>query len=418
MKASLFLLFFIGICVFSSCQPSLKEDKSFLTNLMKRYPDEFQSILAKKKDLEVQIIYTQINRDANNRPTFKSFFFNVDSTRYFYPASTVKLPVALLALEKLNELNIDGLDKNTIMFHDSVYSGQIPAKADLSSENLLPSIGHYIKKILLVSHNEAYNRLYEFVGQKEINGKLKRKGYNIRILHRLDRSATPDENRHTEAVRFIENDKVIYRQPSLVNPDSIKPVRTIKKGRGYIKDQRLIVQPFDFTYKNSYPLEEQQEILKAILFPQAVAPEKRFNISEEDRKFVLRYMSQLPRETLYPEYHKDTAYFDTYVKFLMFGEDRKKVIPPNIRVFNKVGDAYGFMIDNAYIVDFEKNVEFILSAVINTNTDGIYNDNKYEYETIGYPFMKNLGQEIYDYELKRKREHIPDLSEFKLTYDR
>jgi hypothetical protein len=401
-----------------SFSQSVKEDAQFLKNLMKQKPEEFQSILKNYKALEVQIIYTQINRDANNRPSFKSFRFNVDSLRYFYPASTVKLPLVLLALEKLNELKVEGLTKETPMFSDSVYSGQLSASKDLSSGNLLPSIAHYAKKILLVSHNEAYNRLYEFVGQKETNETLKKKGYNIRVLHRLDRPATPDENRHTEAVRFIENDKVIFSQPSLVNPDSIRPNRIVKKGRGYIKSQKLIREPFDFTYKNNYPLEEQQEILKAVIFPNDVDPKKRFNLSETDRKFVLQYMSQLPRETLYPEYYKDTAYFDTYVKFLMFGEDKKKEIPSNIRVFNKVGDAYGFMIDNAYIVDFDKNIEFILSVVINTNTDGIYNDNKYEYETIGYPFMKNIGQEIYNYELKRKREHAPDLSEFKLTYDR
>jgi hypothetical protein len=395
-----------------------KEDDQFLKNLMKQKPEEFQSILKNYKALEVQIIYTQINRDANNRPSFKSFYFNVDSTKYFYPASTVKLPMVLLALEKMNELNIKGLTKETPMFSDSVYSGQLSATKDLSSENLLPSMGHYAKKILLVSHNEAYNRLYEFVGQKETNEKLKKKGYNIRIIHRLDRPASPEENRHTEAVRFVENDKVLFSQPGLINPDSIKPNRIVKKGKGYIKNQKLIREPFDLTYKNNYPLQEQQEILKAVLFPNEVSPEKRFNLSEADRKFVLKYMSQLPRETLYPEYYKDTAYFDTYVKFLMFGEDKQKIIPPHLRIFNKVGDAYGFMIDNAYIVDFENNIEFILSAVINTNTDGIYNDNKYEYETIGYPFMKNIGQEIYDYELKRRRKYAPDLSEFKLTYDR
>jgi hypothetical protein len=100
----------------------------------------------------------------------------------------------------------------------------------------------------------------------------------------------------------------------------------------------------------------------------------------------------------------------------MFG-DGKKPISPNIRIFNKVGDAYGYLLDNAYVVDFDKGVEFMLSAVINTNVDGIYNDGKYAYHQLGYPFMKNLGRTVYKYELKRKRRHKPDLSEFKLKYD-
>ena len=63
-------------------------------------------------------------------------------------------------------------------------------------------------------------------------------------------------------------------------------------------------------------------------------------------------------------------------------------------------------------------VEFLLSAVINVNTDEIYNDGKYDYVNIGYPFMKNLGQLVYQYELDRPRQNKPDLSKFVLKYDR
>jgi hypothetical protein len=303
------------------------------------------------------------------------------------------------------------------MFSDSVYSGQSSVKKDSTSENGMPSVAHYIKKILLVSDNDASNRLYEFLGQKEVNTSLKRKGYNMRILHRLERALNPDQNRHTEAVRFTNHDTVVFSQPMLVNEDSIKPPRKVFKGIGYInKDGQLVKEPFDFTYKNSYPLQDQQEILKAILFPESVDSAKRFTINEDDRKFVLQYMSQRPRETNYPAYYKNKNYVDAYSKFFMYG-DGKKSIPSNIRIFNKPGNAYGFLIDNAYIVDFNTGIEFMLSAVINTNVDGIYNYGKYEYHKLGYPFMKNLGRAIYTYELKRQRKYKPDLSEFKIKYD-
>src|SRR5258708_28032007 len=77
---------------------------SFLANLLKEYPQYFDSILKNKKAWNVQVIYTQINRDKNNVPSFKDYYFNVDASKYFYPASTVKLPIALLALQKLNDL--------------------------------------------------------------------------------------------------------------------------------------------------------------------------------------------------------------------------------------------------------------------------------------------------------------------------
>jgi len=412
-----FLQLVIISSVLLSCSKRLVESDALLTDLMSRHPAKFKRIVRDKDTLEVQIIYTQVNRDSLNRPSFKSFYFHVDSTKYFYPASTIKLPMVLLAFEKLNQLNIKGLNKFTPMFNDSVYSGQLSVKKDTTSENGLPSIAHYAKKILLVSDNDASNRLYEFVGQKEVNATLKKKGYNMRILHRLERPLKPDQNRHTEAVRFVRHDSIIYSQPMLVNPDSIRAPRRVFKGIGSMKDDNTVVnKPFDFTYKNFYPLQEQQEILKAVLFPDYTDPKRRFNITAADRAFIKQYMSQLPRETKHPAYSKDKTYTDSFCKFLMFGETKKR-IPPSIRIFNKVGDAYGYLLDNAYIVDFENNIEFMLSAVINTNTDGIYNDGKYEYHKIGFPFMRNLGRAVYKYELKRKRTRQPDLSDFKLKYD-
>ena len=403
-------------CLVASCSGRLVENQDFVENLMKTQPHKFKKIIARKDTLEVQIIYTQINRDSINRPHFQSFYFNVDSTKYFYPASTIKLPVVLLALEKVNRLSIKGLDKFTPVFHDSAYSGQLNVTKDSTSESGLPSIAHYVKKILVASDNDASNRLYEFLGQKELNSTLKSKGYNVRILHRLDRSLTPDQNRHTEAIRFVSSDSTLYSQPMLFNEDSIRAPRRVLKGIGYLKGSERISRPFDFTYKNFFPLEEQQQILRAVLFPESVDSARRFALTETDRRLMMQYMSQLPRETKFPAYCKDKRLFDAYYKFLMFGEKRKP-ISSNIRVFNKEGDAYGYMVDNAYIVDFKNNVEFILSAVLNTNTDAVYNDGKYEYRKIGFPFMRNLGRAVYKYELKRKRTKTPDLSAFKLNYD-
>ncbi|MFY8036930.1 MAG: serine hydrolase [Cyclobacteriaceae bacterium] len=404
----------IFIFIFAACERPIPEDEFFLTHLLERHNSKFQAILS-NDSLEVQIIYTQIIRDSLNKPHFKSFYYHVDSTRYFYPASTVKLPQVLLALEKVNELRAAGyaIDKYTPIYHDSLYEGQRSVKMDTTAHDSRPSIAHYAKKIMVVSDNDAFNRLYEFVGQKATHEKMRSKGYNVRFLHRLERPLTPDQNRHTEAVRFLRGDTVLYRQAMLVNPDSIRPPRKVFKGKGFIRKDSLILQPFDFTYKNSYPLNEQQEILKAILFPDAIEAKRRFNLTAEDRNFVMQYMSQLPRETQEPPYYKDTTLYDAYCKFLLFGDDPSP-IPANIRIFNKVGDAYGYLIDNAYIVDFEHGVEFMISAVINTNTDGIYNDGKYEYKSIGYPFMKNLGEVVYQYERKRKRKYKPNLEEFQI----
>jgi hypothetical protein len=414
MKNVFIILFAITL---TFCKQPIKEDEHLLENLMHQQPEKFDSILFNRDKLEVQIIYTQIDRNKNNEPSFKSFYFNVDSTRYFYPASTVKLPIALLALEKLNKLQIPGLDKVTPMFNDSLYAGQFSAHKDSTSQSGLPSVEHYVKKILVVSDNDAYNRLYEFMGQNEINKILAQKGYYMKIFHRLERPLNADQNRHTEAIRFIKSGSLVYQQSMLINTDSILPHAISLKGKAYYKNDSLINAPFDFTYKNFYPLTTQQKLLKALLFPETVAANNRFDLSTEDRHFVLKYMSQLPTETSYPPYKNDTTYYDAFCKFFMFGESHEK-IPSSIRIFNKVGDAYGYLLDNAYIIDTKNNIEFMLTAVINTNTDQIYNDGLYEYQTIGYPFMQNLGNVIYNYEVKRPRKNKPDFSAFKIMYDK
>jgi hypothetical protein len=57
----------------------------------------FQSVIQHPEIYRYQIIYTQVNRDKNNVPSFTNYYFNYDSLQYFNPASTVKLPLAFLA---------------------------------------------------------------------------------------------------------------------------------------------------------------------------------------------------------------------------------------------------------------------------------------------------------------------------------
>lgn len=390
----------------------------FLETLLKSYPQYFEAILQKRKEQNIQIIYTQINRDKNGKPDLEHHYFNVQPGQYFYPASTVKLPVVLLALQKLNELKDKRINRNTAMLTEASFSGQTAVYNDPTTIDGKPSIAHYIKKILLVSDNDAYNRLYEFLGQEYINTELKKKGYgDVQILHRLNIFLTEAENRRTNPIKFYdENNKLLYEQAE--QNSGLKYIaRKDSLGAGYYSGGKLISGKMDFSKKNRLGLEELHKILISIIFPDKVKATERFNITEEDRRFVLQYMSQLPNESIYPPYAADTVnYWPAYCKFLLFGA-QKVELPKDIRSFNKVGDAYGHLIDAAYIVDYKNKIEFFVSAIIYCNSDGILNDDKYDYETIGQPFMQNLGKVLYDYELKRNYKYRPDLSPVLFTYD-
>lgn len=390
---------------------------SFMVDLLKKYPSYFDSILKNRKKWNVQIIYTQINRDINDNPTFKDYYFNVDSTQYFYPASTVKLPIALLALQKLNELSNTGITKNTSMITGAAYSGQTATYNDPQTEDGRPTIESYIKRIFLVSDNEAFNRLYEFLGQQYINDQLHQKGYRDgQILHRLEVSLSEDENRHTNPINFLDNNnKILYKQPLVYNNETYTS-RNDSLGNAYMNNGKLVNKPMNFSNKNRISLADLHHILRGIIFPENVPGFSRFGISKSDYDFVHKYMSEVPSESVYPSY--DSAkYPDAYVKFLLFGS-RPQPLPKNIRIFNKVGDAYGQLVDVAYIIDLDKHIEFFLSATIYCNSNGILNDDTYDYDTIGFPFMKNLGQVLYEFESKRQKINLPDLSPFKITYDK
>lgn len=387
---------------------------TYLVDLLKQHPDHFRAVLSHQRH-NIQIIYTQIDRRKNNKPKFTDHYFNVNDSAYFYPASTVKLPVAILALQKLNELKIPGLNKTTTMITEADHSGQTEVYNDPSAPDGRPTIEHYIKKILLVSDNDAFNRLYEFLGQEYINNTLHTMGYKeAQIIHRLEISLSEDENRHTNPVRFYDtNGKLIYEKP-LEQSKLLYSERNTKMGTGFYRRGELVNEPFDFSKKNRLSLKTLHNIVRSVMFPKAVPGKQRFDLTDDDYDLLRKYMSMIPSESTFPFYDKED-YWDSYVKFLMYGNE-KNVMKDAVRVFNKVGEAYGFLIDAAYFADYNNNVEFILSAVIHVNNDGIFNDDKYDYDTIGFPFMKNLGQVIYDHELKRNKKVIPDLNMFRFNY--
>jgi hypothetical protein len=393
----------------------LNKNNSFLEQLMQTKPEQFSGILANKDSLNVQIIYTKIDRKKNNSPVFTDYTFNLNKKQYFYPASTVKMPIAFLALEKLNELNIPGVDKYTTMLTDSASDKQQIVYVSPNAEDSRPTIANYIKQIFLVSDNNAFNRLYEFLGQATIQQKLSEKGYNDAVIrHRLQIPLTDSQNRYTNPVSFYDTaGNLLYHQTGEYSK-AVFPSFEAKRGKGYYKDNQLINEPFDFSMKNWLDLQDLHDLSKSVLFPESVATKQRFNLKKEDYDFLLHWMSAYPQESKYPFY--DTAqYGKTYCKFLLYGSE-KTDIPDNIRIFNKVGDAYGFLTDIAYIIDKKNKVEFMLSATISCNSDGIYNDDKYDYDTVGYPFMKQLGQIIYQFELQRKRKQYPDLKKFTINY--
>ena len=103
-------------------------------------------------------------------------------------------------------------------------------------------------------------------------------------------------------------------------------------------------------------------------------------------------MGEYPRESRNPVY--DPAKFpDDYVKFVLPGLAR--VIPPaHLRIYSKVGCAYGNSVENTWIEDTRTGRGFALAAVVYTNPDGVMNDDEYAYETLAWPFLAAVAEVV------------------------
>ena len=228
-------------------------------------------------------------------------------------------------------------------------------------------------------------------------------GYkDVQIIHRLDISLTEDENRHTNHVKFFDTSgKLIYEKP-LNESRLVYAKRDIRMGKGFYRNGELVNEPFDFSKKNRMTLKTLHNIVRSVMFPDAVSKKQRFKLTKEDHEFLQKYMSIGPPQSDIGIYKTD-EYWDNYVKYL-YHSGSKESRQEGLQVFNKVGKAYGFLIDAAYFKDEKAGVEFLLSAIIHCNSDQVFNDDKYDYVTVGLPFMSYLGRLIYQHELDRNQK--------------
>ena len=375
------------------CQPRSPLDKA-----LRRAEPIVKNVLKHPKRYEVQVRYTEISRTPQGDLKFQSHSLYEDSNAYFYPASTVKLPVAALALQKIRELQESGVEITAdTPFEVFTNDHRAVATVDTTKSDQKLSIHHLIKKIFLVSDNDAYNLLFDFLGRDYINENLKRIGLNQTTIHHKF-LAGADNSRTWEYV-FLSQSDTLYYQPSRssVTNYTNNGLNGLFKGSGYLNGDEIINEPFDFSQKNRVSLSDLEGILTRILFPEHYRLEQQFSIKPEDYEFLTYWMSRTTLESDEPNYKGDSRYWDSYVKFFIYGDQRDQM-NPEIRSYNKVGDAYGTLTETAYIKSEKDAIEFLLTATILINENGIFNDDNYEYETIGFPFMAALGRAILAYE--------------------
>ncbi len=381
-----FFLWSLGFTAYAQQNP--------LTDVMELDLPKIKAIKANLAQHQVQLLLVEIDQKKGQAPQFTTHRFQQEDSTYFYPASSVKLPIAVLALQKIKQLQAEGihLTKDTPFHVIDPKTKEHLQTSDSTHPQKHLTIGHLIKKIFLVSDNDAYNILFDFLGKKAINEGLKERGIaHTAIRHKFLFGA---DNENSWEYVFFNAQDTLYHQKSQYSPP-IPPInlKQQKKGKAFMSGGVKIPKPMDFKQKNWMSLSAQIALLQRLIFPVAFAPKERFDLHQQDLVFLRHWMSRSTLESEIEAYHTP-EYYDSYGKFFLYGDTKGKMTE-TLRIYNKVGYAYGTLTDVAFIEDKQNKKAFFLAGTILVNQNGIFNDDIYAFEEKGIPFLAEVGRQLY-----------------------
>lgn len=350
-------------------------------------------MLADAERFRLQLLISVVETGDRGPARLRRFGFRLGA-EYFYPASAIKLAAAVEALALMAELDVPLEVPMTIA---PLVPGEGEQRGDAT--NLAGgdiTVAHEIRKMALVSDNRAFNRLLDLVGFARMNERLHARGFaSVRINHRLsDPRAIPDP-RASAAVTLRRPTGEVVTLPSRPGPPAWRSrERGVSLGRGFVTGDRIEPGPADFSVRNGISLVDLQDLLIAVVRPDLAVGRPSLPLSEASRRLLVHAMTVYPRESVNPVFDANVV-ADDALKLLLPGI--RRVFPsdvPGVRVevTNKVGQAYGFTVENAYLRHPATGHAVFVAAVLYTNADGVLNDDRYEYDTVARPFMADLGE--------------------------
>lgn len=350
-------------------------------------------VLDNREKYRFQFMLTEIVGTDSTLYLGKTHDFSVPQW-YFYPASMVKLPTALLSLEKLNEI---GFSTQAILkFNQDFECGNMRFIDESRRSNL--TFEKMIRELIIVSNNTYYNSLYHFLTPQRINKELLQKElsqtkiykdfsgceiplnlrtHSFTVEEQKSEKTFKQEESHLELIEFAQN----YRY------DPTKLMGSKNEYRGDIVDG-----PFDFNYNLEYPLNDIHSTTMRLFFPAFFNENQRWNIREKDRELLIEAMKSVPSDLGEKKYFDQRKYPDNLYKYIVHGDGNTQF--DDVLTYGKIGISYGFVTESAYVVDPKTGKRFVLTASMYVNSNDTVNDGKYEYEEIARPFLARFGQLI------------------------
>lgn len=379
----------LGIAALPHDLRAALRDRSPWSDVFARMPPALAALVDDPQHA-VQLRWVRIARDADGARRYITLDHGLAPRRWFPAASVVKLPMALLMAEAVQAA---GGDMDSVLRLDAA-----PISGEWGDEPLVDTFARGIDRTFAVSENRPYNRWYELLGGEHIHRRLAELGYpHVRLIARLGSSDIEANRRNGGGALLSADGRTLRCFPAGIAAARRFPFGRVLSGEGWQNDDGSVIRgPHDFSHANSLPLADSLRMLQAFVSPESVPAKQRWRIDGAVRARLLRTLALRPRESTSPLY-PEAEYPDGYARWFFVG-DGKVRYADGLSVSGKSGMAYGALSEVAYVVDRDSGVECMLAASIRVNADGILNDDRYEYDTIGIPFMAAWSRAVLDVE--------------------
>ncbi|MDG1332938.1 MAG: serine hydrolase [Crocinitomicaceae bacterium] len=355
-------------------------------------------VLENREKYRLQFMLTDIVEQDSSLYLGNTYNFTAPNW-YFYPASVVKFPVALLSLEKLKELDFS--TKAKLKFERDFDCGNMTFVDESIKSSV--SFKEMIRELIIVSNNTYYNSLYHFLSPKRINEELNNRGLAETNIYKDFTGCEMPLNMKTHGFDLEELEPMgafhrYHQDGSQLELEEFasKYIYDSTKLLGSKHEYRrdIVDGPFDFNYNLEYSAQDIHSTSMRFFFPQFFAEKDCWDIREEDRQILLESMKSVPKDLGKKKYTDKKKYPDNLYKYTVLGDENPKYA--SVITYSKLGLSYGFVTETAYVHNPATNRHYVLTVNLYVNSNDTVNDGKYEYEELAKPFLARLGQLLLD----------------------
>ena len=346
-----------------------------------------------------QLVYTQVNY-SDSVPQFSTSHFGTH--QYYYPASLVKFPIALLALSHFRQ---SGISLDDI----PVFGSEVSCNNDkfiTLSQSKSVCFRQMILEMMALSDNNFYSAFYHLLNPKLINDRLENSGYFGTNIYKAFTGCERADQLKTNSCEVVDS-KGEFKSSSLI---TVLDTNEMLMNYSFLESRLfgskhedengdIVSSPYDLNYNLELPLPEVNDMLIHLMYPEV--GDQKFLMRNEDREFLIESMQKYPREVIpsYParRYWKN----DNDLKYAIVGEESTA---HKTKTTSKLGLSYGFTSEIAHVKNEADGVEFFMSVSLYTNANDIVNDGEYEYTEVARPFVARLSKLLYAYELEKSKK--------------